>query len=127
MNIILHRTIKPLLKKPDEEAAKRDPSPELAKISALVTRPPKQKTPSKKAEEGILDHNPALSSESSLSTNLTSESLSTVPRTKKPIFKPLASPPIHTYPKTPSPPLQQQQPAFYYVVSISLTLQETLW
>ncbi|KAK2587163.1 hypothetical protein KPH14_002916 [Odynerus spinipes] len=36
-------TIKPLLKKPDEET-KREPSPELAKISALVTRPPKQKS-----------------------------------------------------------------------------------
>ncbi|XP_043279362.1 transcription initiation factor TFIID subunit 3 isoform X2 [Venturia canescens] len=35
-------TIKPLIKKPVEEK-KREPSPELAKISALVTRPPKQK------------------------------------------------------------------------------------
>lgn len=37
-----YRTIKPLIKKPIEEK-KREPSPELAKISALVTRPPKQK------------------------------------------------------------------------------------
>ncbi|XP_051173985.1 transcription initiation factor TFIID subunit 3 isoform X2 [Leptopilina boulardi] len=38
-------TIKPLLKKPEDETMKREPSPELAKISALVTRPPKQKAP----------------------------------------------------------------------------------
>ncbi|XP_011637929.1 transcription initiation factor TFIID subunit 3 isoform X2 [Pogonomyrmex barbatus] len=42
-------TIKPLVKKPDEEV-KRDPSPELAKISALVTRPPKQKSAKVKAD-----------------------------------------------------------------------------
>ncbi|XP_032688842.1 transcription initiation factor TFIID subunit 3-like isoform X2 [Odontomachus brunneus] len=42
-------TIKPLVKKPDEEV-KREPSPELAKISALVTRPPKQKSTKVKAD-----------------------------------------------------------------------------
>ncbi|XP_043489018.1 transcription initiation factor TFIID subunit 3 isoform X3 [Polistes fuscatus] len=42
-------TIKPLLKKPDEDT-KREPSPELAKISALVTRPPKQKSAKAKAD-----------------------------------------------------------------------------
>ncbi|XP_043468256.1 transcription initiation factor TFIID subunit 3 isoform X1 [Leptopilina heterotoma] len=105
-------TIKPLLKKPEEEAIKREPSPELAKISALVTRPPKQKAPSKKSEEGNIDLYPALSSESSFSSSL---SLSSTPRTKRPIFKPLASPPIYSYPKTPSPPLQQQQSTFFYV------------
>ncbi|XP_071557834.1 uncharacterized protein Taf3 isoform X3 [Temnothorax nylanderi] len=42
-------TIKPLVKKPDEEV-KREPSPELAKISALVTRPPKQKSAKVKAD-----------------------------------------------------------------------------
>ena len=119
---MLRRTIKPLLKKSEEEAARREPSPELAKISALVTRPPKQKTPSKKTEEGILDLNPTLSSESSFSSHITSVSLATVPRTKKPLFKPLASPPIHTYSSSPSPPLPQQQPAFSYVVSIFMKL-----
>lgn len=96
---------------------KREPSPELAKISALVTRPPKQKAPSKKTEEGNLDLYPALSSESSFSSSL---SLSSTPR-KRPIFKPLASPPPYSNPKTPSPPLQQQQSTFFYVVSIFLT------
>ncbi|KAL0108606.1 hypothetical protein PUN28_015224 [Cardiocondyla obscurior] len=42
-------TIKPLVKKPEEEV-KREPSPELAKISALVTRPPKQKSAKVKAD-----------------------------------------------------------------------------
>ncbi|XP_012258463.1 transcription initiation factor TFIID subunit 3 isoform X2 [Athalia rosae] len=42
-------TIKPLLKKPDDEL-KREPSPELAKISALITRPPKQKSTKAKAD-----------------------------------------------------------------------------
>lgn len=116
--IYYFRTIKPLLKKPEEEITKREPSPELAKISALVTRPPKQKAPSKKTEEGNLNLYPALSSESSFSTSL---SISSTPRTKRPIFKPLASPPMYAYPSTPSPPLQQQQSTFFYVVSIFLT------
>lgn len=115
--LILRRTIKPLLKKPEEEAAKRESSPELAKISALVTRPPKQKTPSKKTEEGNLELNPALSSDSSFSTNITSVS----PRAKRSLFKPPASP-IYSYSSSPSPPLPQEQPAFYYVVSIFLKL-----
>ncbi|KAK0169806.1 hypothetical protein PV328_010446 [Microctonus aethiopoides] len=42
-------TIKPLIKKV-EDTAKRESSPELAKISALVTRPPKQKTARAKQE-----------------------------------------------------------------------------
>ncbi|XP_011059618.1 PREDICTED: transcription initiation factor TFIID subunit 3 isoform X3 [Acromyrmex echinatior] len=42
-------TIKALVKKPDEEI-KREPSPELAKISALITRPPKQKSAKVKAD-----------------------------------------------------------------------------
>ncbi|XP_033213543.1 transcription initiation factor TFIID subunit 3-like isoform X2 [Belonocnema kinseyi] len=103
-------TIKPLLKKPEEEAAKRESSPELAKISALVTRPPKQKTPSKKTEEGILELNPTLSSDSSFSTNISSVS----PRAKRSLFKPPPSP-IYSYSSSPSPPLPQEQPAFYYV------------
>ncbi|KAK0161710.1 hypothetical protein PV327_008129 [Microctonus hyperodae] len=42
-------TIKPLVKKV-EDTPKRESSPELAKISALVTRPPKQKTARAKQE-----------------------------------------------------------------------------
>lgn len=52
----LIRTIKPVVKKDDESVAstsssavempakQREPSPELARISALITRPPKSKT-----------------------------------------------------------------------------------
>ncbi|XP_011708270.1 PREDICTED: transcription initiation factor TFIID subunit 3 isoform X2 [Wasmannia auropunctata] len=81
-------TIKPLVKKPDEEV-KREPSPELAKISALVTRPPKQKSASKKTEEGILDGSPALPTDS-FSANLTSAPLASVPRAKKSNFQNLS-------------------------------------
>ncbi|XP_063990504.1 transcription initiation factor TFIID subunit 3 isoform X2 [Diachasmimorpha longicaudata] len=54
-------TIKPLLKKP-EDIVKRESSPELAKISALVTRPPKPKIPKIKAEkkEEFKEHGPAV-------------------------------------------------------------------
>lgn len=45
-----YSTIKPPKKEPAELEAtlhqRREPSPELARFSALVTRPPKQKTPS---------------------------------------------------------------------------------
>ncbi|XP_071629735.1 uncharacterized protein Taf3 isoform X2 [Temnothorax longispinosus] len=81
-------TIKPLVKKPDEEV-KREPSPELAKISALVTRPPKQKSASKKTEEGILDGSPALPTDS-FSATLTSAPLASVPRAKKSNFQNLS-------------------------------------
>lgn len=113
-------TIKPLLKKPDEET-KREPSPELAKISALITRPPKPKSASKKTEEGTLDGSPALPTDSSFSINFTNVPLATVPRAKKSLFKALPqrepSPPSHfdPSPKLPSPLLAQQQPPpFYY-------------
>ncbi|XP_076236410.1 TBP-associated factor 3 isoform X3 [Calliopsis andreniformis] len=110
-------TIKTLLKKPEEEA-KREPSPELAKISALVTRPPKQKSASKKTEEGILDGSPALPSDT-FSANLTSVPIAiAVPRAKKSLFKALPqreTPPSHfdPAPKLPTP-LTQQQPPYYY-------------
>ncbi|KAL6430615.1 hypothetical protein ACFW04_006899 [Cataglyphis niger] len=81
-------TIKPLVKKSDEEV-KREPSPELAKISALVTRPPKQKSTSKKTEEGILDGSPALPTDS-FSANLTSVPLASIPRAKKSNFQSLS-------------------------------------
>ncbi|XP_043489015.1 transcription initiation factor TFIID subunit 3 isoform X1 [Polistes fuscatus] len=113
-------TIKPLLKKPDEDT-KREPSPELAKISALVTRPPKQKSASKKIEEGTLDGSPALPTDSSFSLNFATVPLATVPRAKKSLFKNLPqrepTPPPHfdPTPKLPSPLItQQQSPPFYY-------------
>ncbi|XP_014613902.1 PREDICTED: transcription initiation factor TFIID subunit 3 isoform X2 [Polistes canadensis] len=113
-------TIKPLLKKPDEDT-KREPSPELAKISALVTRPPKQKSASKKIEEGTLDGSPALPTDSSFSLNFATVPLATVPRAKKSLFKNLpqreSTPPPHfdPTPKLPSPLItQQQSPPFYY-------------
>ncbi|XP_066584595.1 transcription initiation factor TFIID subunit 3 isoform X2 [Prorops nasuta] len=109
-------TIKPLLKKPEDEA-KREPSPELAKISALVTRPPKQKATSKKTEEGTLDGSPALSTDTSFSTNLTSVPLP-VSRTKKSLFKGLlyreSSPPQYENPIKISNSLPVQQQAPYY-------------
>ncbi|KAG7208725.1 hypothetical protein KM043_014923 [Ampulex compressa] len=110
-------TIKTLLKKPDEDV-KREPSPELAKIAALVTRPPKQKSASKKTEEGTLDGSPALATDT-FSANLTSVPLATVPRAKKSLFKTLPqrekTPLLHDpTPKLPSPLLTQQQPAYYY-------------
>ncbi|KAI4479715.1 hypothetical protein M0804_010765 [Polistes exclamans] len=115
-------TIKPLLKKPDEDT-KREPSPELAKISALVTRPPKQKSASKKIEEGTLDGSPALPTDSSFSLNFATVPLATVPRAKKSLFKNLpqreSTPPPHfdPTPKLPSPLItQQQSPPFYYVI-----------
>ncbi|XP_076665958.1 TBP-associated factor 3 isoform X3 [Andrena cerasifolii] len=109
-------TIKTLLKKPEEET-KREPSPELAKISALVTRPPKQKSASKKTEEGTLDGSPALPSDT-FSATLTSVPLATVPRAKKSLFKALPqreTPPSHfdPAPKLPTP-LTQQQPPYYF-------------
>ncbi|XP_015440338.1 PREDICTED: transcription initiation factor TFIID subunit 3 isoform X2 [Dufourea novaeangliae] len=109
-------TIKTLLKKPEEET-KREPSPELAKISALVTRPPKQKSASKKTEEGILDGSPALPTDT-FSASLTSVPLATIPRAKKSLFKALPqreTPPSHfdPVPKIPTP-LPQQQPPYYF-------------
>lgn len=117
-----YRTIKTLLKKPEDET-KREPSPELAKISALVTRPPKQKSASKKTEEGTLDGSPALPTDT-FSANLTSVPLATVPRAKKSLFKALPqreTPPsqFDPTPKLP-PPLTQQQPPPYYFVSTFL-------
>ncbi|CAL7941793.1 unnamed protein product [Xylocopa violacea] len=109
-------TIKTLLKKPEDET-KREPSPELAKISALVTRPPKQKSASKKTEEGTLDGSPALPTDT-ISANLTSVSLATVPRAKKSLFKALPqretpSSQFDPVPKFPIP-VMQQQPAYYF-------------
>lgn len=109
-------TIKTLLKKPEDET-KREPSPELAKISALVTRPPKQKSASKKTEEGTLDGSPALPTDT-FSANLTSVPLATVPRAKKSLFKALPqreTPPsqFDPAPKLPTP-LMQQQPPYYF-------------
>ncbi|XP_012543687.1 transcription initiation factor TFIID subunit 3 isoform X2 [Monomorium pharaonis] len=110
-------TIKPLVKKPDEEI-KREPSPELAKISALVTRPPKQKSASKKTEEGILDGSPALLTDS-FSANLTSVPLASVPRAKKSNFQNLSqnesipSPQFDNPPKLPNP-LVPPQPPYYF-------------
>lgn len=113
-SFILCRTIKALVKKPDEEI-KREPSPELAKISALVTRPPKQKSASKKIEEGILDGSPALSTDS-LSANTISVPLATVPRTKKPLFQNLSQSELTpSLPKFPNSLMMQQQPAYYFV------------
>ncbi|CAL7941795.1 unnamed protein product [Xylocopa violacea] len=111
-----YRTIKTLLKKPEDET-KREPSPELAKISALVTRPPKQKSASKKTEEGTLDGSPALPTDT-ISANLTSVSLATVPRAKKSLFKALPqretpSSQFDPVPKFPIP-VMQQQPAYYF-------------
>jgi len=113
------RTIKPLVKKPDEEI-KREPSPELAKISALVTRPPKQKSASKKTEEGILDGSPALPTDS-FSANLTSAPLASVPRAKKSNFQnlsqsePIPSSQFDNPPKLPNPLVPPQQPPYYFV------------
>ncbi|XP_014480646.1 PREDICTED: transcription initiation factor TFIID subunit 3 isoform X2 [Dinoponera quadriceps] len=108
-------TIKPLLlKKPDEEV-KRESSPELAKISALVTRPPKQKSTSKKTEEGILDGSPALPTDS-FSANLTSVPPASAPRTKKSIYQsePLPSPHFDPVPKILNPLVMPQQPPYYF-------------
>lgn len=113
------RTIKPLVKKPDEEV-KREPSPELAKISALVTRPPKQKSASKKTEEGILDGSPALPTDS-FSANLTSAPLASIPRAKKSNFQnlsqsePIPLPQFDNPPKLPNPLVPPQQPPYYFV------------
>lgn len=119
----MYRTIKPLVKKPDEEV-KREPSPELAKISALVTRPPKQKSASKKTEEGILDASPALPTES-FSANLTSVPLASIPRAKKSNFQSLSqSEPIPSSqfdnPKVLKPLVSPQQPPYYFVSIILL-------
>lgn len=114
---VLCRTIKPLVKKPDEEI-KREPSPELAKISALVTRPPKQKSTSKKTEEGILDGSLTLPTDS-FSANLTSVPLASIPqRAKKFNFQ--SEPPIppsqfDNPPKVPKPLITPQPPPYYFV------------
>ncbi|KAM0724336.1 Transcription initiation factor TFIID subunit 3 [Formica fusca] len=111
-------TIKPLVKKPDEEV-KREPSPELAKISALVTRPPKQKSTSKKTEEGILDGSPALPTDS-FSANLTSVPLASIPRAKKSNFQslsqsePIPSSQFDNPPKVLKPLITPQQPPYYF-------------
>ncbi|XP_025266483.1 transcription initiation factor TFIID subunit 3 isoform X2 [Camponotus floridanus] len=111
-------TIKPLVKKPDEEI-KREPSPELAKISALVTRPPKQKSTSKKTEEGILDGSSALPTDS-FSANLTSVPLASIPRTKKSNFQslsqsePIPSSQFDNPPKVLKPLISPQQPPYYF-------------
>lgn len=115
---LFFRTIKPLVKKPDEEV-KREPSPELAKISALVTRPPKQKSASKKTEEGLLDGSPALPTDS-FSANLTAP-LASVPRAKKSLYQnvpqsePTPSPHFDPAPKVPNPLAMPQQPPYYFV------------
>ncbi|XP_046485681.1 transcription initiation factor TFIID subunit 3 isoform X1 [Neodiprion pinetum] len=108
-------TIKPLLKKPDDEV-KREPSPELAKISALITRPPKQKSTSKRMEDGLLDVSPTFSSDINVTAHISS---TPTPRAKKSLFKTL--PPressVLSYSKTPdipSPMLLQQQASFYF-------------
>lgn len=111
--LFLSRTIKPLVKKSDEEV-KREPSPELAKISALVTRPPKQKSTSKKTEEGILDGSPALPTDS-FSANLTSVPPASTPRTKKSIYQNEPSPHFDHTPKLPNPLAMQQQVPYYFV------------
>ncbi|KAL0108604.1 hypothetical protein PUN28_015224 [Cardiocondyla obscurior] len=111
-------TIKPLVKKPEEEV-KREPSPELAKISALVTRPPKQKSASKKTEEGILDGSPALPTDS-FTANLTSAPLASVPRAKKSNFQnlsqsePIPTPQFDNPPKLPNPLAPPQQLPYYF-------------
>ncbi|XP_012221841.2 transcription initiation factor TFIID subunit 3 isoform X3 [Linepithema humile] len=110
-------TIKPLVKKPDEEI-KREPSPELAKISALVTRPPKQKSASKKTEEGLLDGSPALPTDT-FSANLISVPLASVPRAKKSNFQSLPQSeqipsPHFDPPKIPNPLAPPQQPPYYF-------------
>lgn len=89
----------------------------MAKISALVTRPPKQKSASKKTEEGTLDGSPALPTDT-FSANLTSVPLATVPRAKKSLFKALPqretpSSQFDPTPKLPTP-LMQQQPPYYF-------------
>ncbi|XP_076641348.1 TBP-associated factor 3 isoform X2 [Halictus rubicundus] len=108
------RTIKTVVKKPEDET-KREPSPELAKISALVTRPPKQKSASKKTEEGTLDGSPALPTDT-FSANLTSVPLATVPRAKKSLFKALPQrepPPPHCDPPPKIPPVEQPPPYYF--------------
>ncbi|KAK9301978.1 hypothetical protein QLX08_005832 [Tetragonisca angustula] len=111
-----YRTIKTLLKKPEDET-KREPSPELAKISALVTRPPKQKSASKKTEEGTLDGSPTLSTDT-FSANITSVPFATLPRTKKSLFKTLSQRETSQSQFDPAPklptPLMQQQPPYYF-------------
>lgn len=79
---IFHSTIKPP-KRPEEEI-KREPTPELARISALVTRPPKQKS-SKRADEGLLETSYTFPLEASFSN----ANHDTIPRVKKTIFKTL--------------------------------------
>lgn len=112
------------MKKPDEEI-KREPSPELAKISALVTRPPKQKSASKKTEEGLLDGSPALPTDT-FSANLTSVSLASVPRAKKSNFQSLSqseqilSPHFDPSSKIPNPLVQPKQPPYYFVSTFIL-------
>lgn len=116
------------MKKPDEDV-KREPSPELAKISALVTRPPKQKSTSKKTEEGILDGSPALPTDS-FSANLTSVPPASAPRTKKSIYQsePLPSPHFDPAPKLPNPLAMPQQPPYYFVSTfVTISMQWELF
>lgn len=111
------RTIKPVMKKMEEDG-KREPSPELAKISALVTRPPKQKSTSKKAEEGTYIGNPAL--QTSFSTDFSS-----VTKSKKSSLKSIYANESPTYydpiVKKINDPLPPQRPAFYFVSTFVLT------
>lgn len=128
-----YRTIKTLLKKPEDET-KREPSPELAKISALITRPPKQKSASKKTEEGTLDGSPALPTDT-FSATLNSVPLATVPRAKKSLFKALPqreTPPsqFDPAPKLPTPVTQQQPPYYFvstfYIVQLEFEIYKTV-
>lgn len=115
------------MKKPDEEI-KREPSPELAKISALVTRPPKQKSASKKTEEGLLDGSPALPTDT-FSANFISVPLASVPRAKKSNFHSLPqseqiSSPHFDPPKILNPLVPPQQPPYYFVSTFIIILTQ---
>lgn len=88
---------------------KRESSPELAKISALVTRPPKPKATSKRAEDGIVETYPAYPSDTSVAT---SSMIEPVPRAKTHTPKTHFQKESFITPKVPSP---QPPAAFYYV------------
>jgi hypothetical protein len=117
--LVFCSTIKPP-KKPEEEV-KREPTPELARISALVTRPPKQKSTSKKAEDGLLEAYATLPSEASLS----SASLVPALRAKKPVFKalprrePSPNPPVYVQSLTAHSLALQEGMQFCFTVSIT--------
>lgn len=114
----MYRTIKPP-KKPEEDV-KREPSPEIARFSALVTRPPKQKT-SKKLEDGLLEAYSMLPSEATFSNSLNPSS-----RIKKSIFKPMpvketVPNPYNNYPNPyDSSPELQSTPQYCFIVSIKV-------